>query len=233
MLALGNLSSLRFVLLGFLALGVSAQDPYTVAPTHYKLLFANEWARASRVTYGPHETAPVHEHPPTPTSIYIYVTDGGEFRFHHITGFKVSGYTITRPAVKAGAIRFAHAAPETHWVEYLGDAPTEYVRIELRTEPLDLPIRDVRIPPRAADLTKNSIESEFENGQVRILRVVCATGQQCPASQNPDDPAIVTTMSGPHKGDVRWCPPADQFRDEGPLEQVRVELTSDPVPARK
>lgn len=204
---------------------ISGQDPYVVAGDHYHLLLENEWVRATRVTYGPHETAPVHEHPPTPTSIYIYVTDGGEFRFKHMTGFKVSGYTITRPAVKAGAIRFAHAAPETHSVEYLGDAPTEYVRIELRTEPVNVPLRDVRIPPRAMDPAKSAVENEFENDQIRILRVVCAAGEKCPASQNPDDPAIVTVMKGPDRGAVRWSP----VREKGPLEDVRVELKTEPV----
>jgi hypothetical protein len=58
-----------------------------------------------------------------------------------MTGFKVPGFVITRPAVRAGAIRFAHSAPETHSVEYLGDQPTEYVRIELRTEAPNLTAR--------------------------------------------------------------------------------------------
>jgi hypothetical protein len=221
---------LRFLLLFFcLAFGVLGQDPYQVAGDHYHLIFENAWARASRVTYGPHETAPVHEHPPTPTTVYIYLTDGGEFRFRHITGFKVSGYTITRPAVKAGAIRFAHSAPETHSVEYLGDAPTEYVRIELRTEPLDTPIRDVRIPPASPPVTTDpsvsAIRKEFENGQLRILRVVCAARQPCPASQNPDDPAITTVLTGPDKGAVRWSPKAER----GPREEVRIELKTSPV----
>src|ERR1700722_4458804 len=132
-------------------------------PVH--LLFENAWVRASRVTYQPHETVPVHEHPATPTCVYIYVTDGGEFRFTHMTGFKTSGYVITRPAVKAGAIRFGHSAPETHSVEYLGDEPTEYVRIELRTEPLDTPIRDVRIPPAAMDPSKPGVRKEFKTGE--------------------------------------------------------------------
>ncbi len=96
-----------------------------------------------------------------------------------------------RPPVKAGTIRFAHAAPETHSVEYLGDIPTEYVRIELRTEPLDIPFRDVRIPPAALDPSKSTVRKEYENGQIRILRVVCAGGQKCPESENPDDPSIV------------------------------------------
>jgi len=170
----------------------------------------------------------VHERPPTPTSVYIYVTDGGPMRFKHITGFSVPGYTITRPPVKAGAIRFAHAAPETHSVEYLGDIPTEYVRIELRTEPLDIPFRDVRIPPAALDPTKSAVRKEYENGQIRILRVVCAAGQTCPKSENPDDPSIVTVVTGPHKGEVRWSP----VDGEGPMEEVRIELETEPVAAR-
>jgi hypothetical protein len=229
-LASEKVPRLRSLLLfSCLALAVSGQDPYQVAGNHYHLIFENAWARASRVTYGPHETAPVHEHPPTPTTVYIYVTDGGEFRFRHITGFKVSGYTITRPAVKAGAIRFAHSAPETHSVEYLGDAPTEYVRIELRTEPLDIPIRDVRIPPAAPpvgiDPAVSTIRKEFENGQLRILRVVCAAQQACPPSQNPADPAIATVLTGPDKGAVRWSPKAER----GPIEEVRIELKTSPV----
>jgi quercetin dioxygenase-like cupin family protein len=212
------------LLLGCLAICALAQDPYVVASDHYRLLFENAWVRVSRVTYGPHETAPVHEHPATPNTVYIYVTDGGEFRFRHMTGFKVSGFVITRPAVQAGAIRFAHAAPETHSVEYLGDIPTEYVRIELRTEAIDTPIRDVRIPPAAMDPAKSAVKKEFENGQIRIVRVVCARGEKCPASQNPKDPAVVTILSGKDKGAVRWSPK----NQKGPLEEVRVELKSDP-----
>jgi len=210
-------------------IGVSGQDPYLAAGGHYHLVFENAWARATRVTYEPHETAPVHDHPLTPTAIYIYVTDGGEFRFKHMTGLKVAGTTITRPAVKAGAIRFAHSAPETHSVEYLGDAPTEYVRIELRTEALDIPIRNIRIPPAVMDPAKSAVLNEFENGQVRILRVVCPPGETCPVSRNPDDPAIVTVMTGPERGAVRWSPAAEK----GPLDEIRIELKTDPVAARK
>jgi len=165
----------------------------------------------------------------TPTAIYIYVTDGGEFRFKHMTGFKVAGTVITRPAVKAGAIRFAHSAPETHSVEYLGDAPTEYIRIELRTEARDVPIRNIRIPPPAMDPAKSAILNEFENGQVRILRVVCADGEKCPASKDPDDPAIVTVMTGPDQGVVRWRPK----EEKGPLNEVRIELKTGPILPRK
>jgi len=203
----------------------AAQDPYRVAGDHYHLVFENSWVRATRVTYGPHETAPVHQHPPTPTTVYVYVTDGGVMRFGHVTGEHVAGVTIDRKPVQAGGIRFAHGAPETHTVEYLGDAPTEYARIELRTEPLDRPVRDVRLPPVALDSSQSVMQVQFENGQVRILRVRCAAGRQCPDSAHPGDPAVVVTMSGSKRGEVEWSPPSA----EGPLEQVRIELKSKPV----
>ena len=224
---------MRFLpFLSFLAICLSAQDPYSVAGDHYHLLFENAWARASLVTYGPHETAPVHEHPPTPTSIYIYVTDGGEFRFKHMTGLKVAGTTITRPAVKAGSIRFAHSAPETHSVEYLGNAPTEYVRIELRTEPLDLPIRNIRIPPPVMDPAKSAMLNEFENGQVRILRVVLRGGRGIVRLRGTTAiPQSVTLMNGPDRGTVRWAP--STAAEKGPLDEVRIELKTQPVPQRK
>src|SRR5580698_4708560 len=67
------------------------------------------------------------------------------------TGEHFAGVNIDRKPVQAGAIRFARGAPETYSVEYLGDTATEYHRIELRTEPLDCPIRDIRLPPVTLD----------------------------------------------------------------------------------
>jgi peptidoglycan/xylan/chitin deacetylase (PgdA/CDA1 family) len=203
----------------------SAEDPYRVAPENYHFVFENEWARASRVTFRPGDRLPVHQHPPTPTTVYVYVTDGGPIRFNHVTGDNVAGMNVVRPPVLAGGIRFAHGAPETHTVEYLGDAPSEYARIELRTEPIDRPMRDVRLPPQPADLSKSSRSVRFENGQVRIIHVTCAAGQACPASEHAADPAVVVTLAGPRRGEIEWSPAPGR----GPLEQMRIELKSKPV----
>jgi peptidoglycan/xylan/chitin deacetylase (PgdA/CDA1 family) len=205
--------------------GTAARDPYRVAPGNYCFVFENEWARATRVTFRPHDKLPVHEHPPTPTTVYVYVTDGGPIRFTHVTGEHVAGLDIVRKPVLAGGIRFAHGATETHTVEYLGDAPTEYARIELRTEAIDRPVRDVRLLPEPADFSKSSQSVRFENGQVRIVQVTCAVGQGCPYSEHAADPAVVVTLSGSHRGEIEWSPgPA-----RGPLEQMRIELKSKPV----
>jgi hypothetical protein len=109
------------LVVGLAMCGVAAaQDPYRMAPDHYHLVFENAWVRATRVTFNPHDMLPEHAHPPAPTTCYVYVTDGGPIRFHHITGEHVAGMVIQRKAVQAGAIRFAHGEPETHTVEYPG-----------------------------------------------------------------------------------------------------------------
>ncbi len=74
--------------------------------------------------------------------------------------------------------------------------------------------------------SKSATKLEFENGQVRIVRVVCAAGERRPASEHPGDPAVVVMMSGAHRGEIRWSPAAGT----GPVEQVRVELKSKPAP---
>jgi hypothetical protein len=112
----------------------------------------------------------------------------------------VAGFTIDRKRVKAGAIRVAHGAPETHDVKYLGSDRTEYARLELRTEPLDRPTRDVRLPPCSFDIPSAAAQ-QFENGQLRILRIRC--------------------------GEILWSP--DPI--SGPMEQVRIELKSLPAKA--
>jgi hypothetical protein len=201
-----------------------SQDPYRVAGGHYRLAFENEWVRATRVFYGPHEAAPVHNHPPTPVTVYVYVTDGGVMQFHHVTGEHVAGFTIDRKPVRAGAVRVAHGAPETHDVKYLGDDATEYARIELRTEPIDRPTRDVRLPPFTFD-KPSAAEKQFENGQLRIMRIRCEADVSCPESEHPADRAVLVILTGPRRGEILWSPPPQS----GPMEQVRIELKSPPA----
>jgi len=216
---------MRYMILSLIAVStLLSQDPYTVASGHYRLAFENQWVRATRVIYGPHETAPVHNHPPNPVTVYVYVTDGGVMQFHHVSGEHVAGFTIDRKPVKAGAIRVAHGAPETHTVKYLGDELTEYARIELRTEPIDRPTRDVRLSPYPFD-TPSAAAQQFENGQLRIVRVRCEAAKSCPDSDHPADPAVVVLLSGPRKGEILWSPQTQT----GPLELVRIELRSTPV----
>jgi hypothetical protein len=148
------LAKLSVLAVGALA---RAQDPYSTLPKNYKLEFENEWVRISRVSHRPGDRLPVHSHPSTPT-VYVYLTDGGPIRFIHTR----PRFTIERPAVKAGGVRFnRNARVETHRVEYLGESPAEYLRVELKTAP-GPPHRDARL--------HEDQDFPWEDPQVRISR---------------------------------------------------------------
>ena len=178
-----------------------AQDPYRTAPDNYKLEFENEWVRVSRVSYRPGDKLQVHEHPALPT-VYVYVTDGGPVLFGH-----QEFAAMRRPAVKAGQIRFNRGNKETHTTEYLGDAPSEYIRVELKTEKIDIPRRDIRIA--AGDATP------YENGQLRIERQDCSP---CAAVTMPT--VIITTTDRAAHWVIGDAP-------SGP--QIRITLKSKPA----
>jgi len=48
-------------------------DPLKVDPKHYKLEFQNDQVRVFRVKFGPHESAPLHEH--QMNRVVVYLTD--------------------------------------------------------------------------------------------------------------------------------------------------------------
>ena len=176
--------------------------------------FQNQSVRIVRVHYSPHEKTAVHDHPATPT-IYVYVTDGGRLRIGH------DGETpVVRPPVKAGGIRYQKGVFERHAVEELDGVESEYIRIELKTQPVDLPDPDVRRAP--GDRTP------YESGMLRILRVTCPAHSACPASAHPESPAAVVEGRN-----FLWFPPnaaPAMNNTDQPVEQVRVELKTPPLP---
>lgn len=191
----------------FFPLALVAQDPFKVAPDHYKLVFENPSVRVVRVIYGPHEKSPVHDHPANPT-VYVYVTDGGPLHISH-----EGGPMVTRPVVKAGQVRFNHGMAEHHFMENMAGEASEYVRVELKTRPADLPEKDVRLAPDAAP---------FENGQIRISHLDCSQSCAAPAYPAVDVPIGVAKP--------KWLKPGEA-ETGGPL--VRVELKTPPYSGRK
>jgi len=177
------------------------------------LEFENPWVRVVRVRYSAHQKTGMHDHPSTPT-VYVYTTDGGRLEIGH-EGEK----PVIRPPVKAGGIRFQRGVAERHVVQELDGVSSEYVRIELKTQPVDLPEQDVRRAP--GDF------NPYESGMIRIERVVCPVQASCPASEHPERPAVLV-----ENGKVRWIEPGSAptaNRSERPLELVRVELKSNPA----
>ena len=204
----------------FFPVAVRGQNPYRVAANHYRLIMENQWIRATRVTYAPGESAPVHDHPKGGAIIYVYMTDAGVMRFRHVED-DLPAHIAERPPVKAGSLRLANGTAESHSVEYLGNTPSEYIIIELRTSEH---FAYKRLPPVALDPAKSISQVQFEDEQIRVVRVSCAAGERCPESGHPHDPAVVTVLTGPERGAVKWAPE----RLAGPMQQIRFELKSLP-----
>jgi hypothetical protein len=195
-----------------LLLTVLAQDPFVVASRNYKLEFENDWVRVVRVRYGAHDKTPAHDHPSVP-AVYVYTTAGGRLKIAH-----GDDDPVIRPPVAAGGIRFNRGMAEHHLVEELDGIASEYLRVELKIKPVDLPERDVR---RAPD-----DRTPYESGMLRILRVTCPPRGTCPQSEHPEDPAVVIQGGG-----FRWQDPGMHLDMNGTgaaMDQIRIELKSKP-----
>ena len=101
----------------------SAQDPIKVDAKHYKVELENDQVRVLRVTYGPHEKSPMHEHP---AGVAVAITDA-------LVKFTLAdGKSEERP-FKAGQVLWI--AAEKHAPENLSDKPLEIVLTEVKTKP--------------------------------------------------------------------------------------------------
>ena len=177
--------------IGLVAISGFAQDPFKVAPQAYKLDFENEWVKVARVHYAPHEKIPVHDHTKT-AAAYVYLNDGGPVIFRHI-GLEYGA--ITRPATKAGSFRLYRAVKEVHEVENTSDLPSDFLRVELKTKPINESSLRGRFFREDYPAGENYKKIQFENEQIRVTRLVCAPGKTIDLSTNPIEPALLIALS--------------------------------------
>jgi hypothetical protein len=176
---------------GFLTIPVFAQDPLKVAPQAYKLQLENEWVKVVRVHYAPHEKVVVHDHTLT-SAAYVYLNDSGPVVFKHIeAGFGA----ITRQPTKAGSFRIFRSFPETHEVENLSDLPSDFLRVEFKTEPKDENVLRGKFFREEFPAGENFKKVQFENGQIRITRLVCGVGKKIDVSANANEPTLLIALS--------------------------------------
>src|SRR6185295_5664964 len=169
----------------------SAQDPTKALPQAYKLQFENEWVKVTRVHYAPHEKLPPHEHTQT-GSAYVYLNDSGPVVFKHIG---LAYGAVTRPATKEGTVRLYQGLKEIHEVESLSDVPSDFLRVEFKTEPLNEKTLRGRFNRETYPADENFQKVQFENEQIRITRLVCAAGKSLDVSTSADQPALLVSLS--------------------------------------
>jgi hypothetical protein len=228
-----------------LAVSSFAQDPFKVAPQAYKLQFENDWVKVVRVHYAPHEKIAAHEHTPT-ASAYVYLNDGGPVVFNHID--KDYG-AVTRPATKAGSFRVYRGLQELHEVENKSDLPSEFLRVEFKTDPVNEKSLKGRYYREDYSAGENFQKVQFENEQIRITRLVCASGKKLDVSTSLAESGLLISLSpaqlkvsrsggkiarlklGP--GETRWVAfsQQEQFENIGgaPVEMLRFDFKTKPL----
>jgi hypothetical protein len=221
-----------------------AQDPLKTLPQAYKLQFENEWAKVTRVHYAPHEKLPAHQHTLT-GSAYVYLNDGGPVVFKHLD---LPYGAVTRPATKAGSFRLYGGLKEIHEVENLSELPSDFLRVEFKTEPVNEKTLRGRFYREAYPAGENFEKVQFENEQVRITRVGCAAGKKVELS-TATEPALLVALNqlslkindGQNKaavlrlgiGQSKWIPAGQQqhFENTGTAfaELLRFDFKTKPL----
>jgi quercetin dioxygenase-like cupin family protein len=172
------------------ARAASAQDPLVLLPQAYKLVLENEWVKVVRVHYEPREKLPLHDHTQM-AAAYVYLNNGGPVLFAHDYG------EMTRPATKAGSFRLYKAIKETHTVSNPNDVPSEFLRVEFKTQPLEEESFRGRFHRDENSAGESFEKVQFENAQLRVTRCVLARGKRLDATTYADQPALlVATTSG-------------------------------------
>ncbi len=167
------------------------EDALVAAPQAYRLQSENEWVRVVRVRYAPHERIPAHDHNPT-AAAYVYLNDGGPVVFNHLD--KEYG-AVTRAATVAGSFRIYFGIQELHEVVNTSPLPSEFLRVEFKTEPkneMSLKGRFFREPNSEGD---NVEKVHFDNEQVRIRRLIGVAGKTVTIATKVGEPALLVALA--------------------------------------
>jgi hypothetical protein len=119
---------------------------------------------------------------------------------------------VTRPPVKAGAIRIAAGPEEHHTAENASSTPTDFLRIIFKTDNGGVTNLRQRIPPTEVD---------FANKQMRITRLLVRPKQNL-LIEAKNTPVLRIAM---RQGVKQWTPaPPDLLRwlDKGTTEEFAV-----------
>ncbi|HMV51285.1 MAG TPA: hypothetical protein PLD20_32345 [Blastocatellia bacterium] len=227
------------------ALIAFAQDPLKTLPKNYKLEFENEWVKVVRVHYGAKEKLAPHDHTET-AAAYVYLNDSGPVAFKHIG---LSYGAVTRPAVKAGSFRLYKAVQEVHEVENLSDTPSDFLRIEFKTEPVNANSLRGKFFREDVPAGENLAKVQFENEQIRATRLVVAPGKKAdiaatepvllialtPAKLKTTDAKKKTAKLTLEPGKAGWLAAGQQQQFENigdsPTELLRFDLKTKPIKA--
>lgn len=198
---------LRFAVAAAVMLG-TLQDPTVSLPDSYTVEFENDYVKVVRVHYDAGAKLAEHTHPDG-TTVYVYLNDSEGVVFKHSGN---NTRSVTRPPVKAGAIRIAAGPEEHHTAENISSTPSDFLRVYFKTD--NGGVRNLRQRLATTDV-------EWTNKQMRITRLRVKPGQTLEL-ETKNDSALRIAL---REGVKQWTPPPpDMLRwlDKGTTEEFAV-----------
>lgn len=219
---------------------LSAQSATTSAPSAYRTQFENEYVHLIRVHYGPNVKLPVHEHP-TVVTVYVYLNASGPVEFRHVEDNRLA----TRRPTVAGSFRVSGGADEHHAVVNTTPTPSDFLRIEFKTDPAGASSPFAREVMRSYPAGENATDVKFANKQMRITRLVVAPGKTLDQTTSASEPALIVatkdaTLAGLRQGNAtavaagqeRWLDAGQTMRlvnsGSAPAELLRIDFLTGP-----
>jgi hypothetical protein len=181
--------------------GMAAQDPLVTLPEAYKLQFENDVVKVVRVEYAAGAKLPDHTHPPG-TTVYVYLNDSEGVIFAHSGNINRS---VTRPPVKAGAVRVSSGPEEHHTTENPSKEPSRFLRIWFKGDTSGARNVRARLSPT---------DNEFSNKQMRITRL--KGGETIDAK---DAPALLVKVPS---GETTWLNRGERATIDAPT--LRIDI---------
>ena len=203
------------------------EDATVTLPDVYKLQFENEWVKVTRVHYGPTVKLPAHAHTAWATA-YVYLNSSGPVVFRHVGG---PNGTVTRAPTMRGGFRLFRAVPgELHEVENTTATPSDFLRVELKTDPVDpRSLRGKYLPEPTFDEPLQTVQ--FENAQVLITRLFWPRGRAIDIAAG-DHPSLIVSLSEGDMGALTWINAGQATRLENTtlpaMDALRFELKTLP-----
>lgn len=198
---------LRFAVVGAVMLG-AIQEPTVSLPEAYKVQFENDYVKVVSVHYDAGATLAEHTHPGG-TTAYVYLNESDGVVFKHSGN---NNRSVTRPAVKAGAIRIAAGPEEHHTAENPSSTPSDFLRVYFKTD--NAGVSNLRQRLATTDV-------EWTNKQMKITRLRVKPGQNL-LIETKNAPALRIAL---REGVKHWTPPPpDMLRwlDKGTTEEFAV-----------
>jgi quercetin dioxygenase-like cupin family protein len=176
----------------------------------------NEDVRVLRITFGPGEKAPAHDHP---NSVAVFLNDG-------VNRLTTDGKSTENPQ-KRGDVVLLNAGK--HTVENIGKTRTEVILIELK-KPGSTTYKGMSLDP--VKLNPKNYSVAAENEHARVIRIRAAAGDKSVVHEHPSNVSVQLNDSATGKaGTVQWHPGpekhgGDPSTQPAALDVIVVELKS-------